>query len=76
MGFSAKDSPYAPSRHQLVSMFGRQPASQRATAPFAKFGTGTRDQAMNVSPRPVVTSHGVRVYPRTERTRNMGFPGR
>eukprot|EP00740_Mantoniella_antarctica_P007540 CAMPEP_0181363378 /NCGR_PEP_ID=MMETSP1106-20121128/8678_1 /TAXON_ID=81844 /ORGANISM="Mantoniella antarctica, Strain SL-175" /LENGTH=324 /DNA_ID=CAMNT_0023477735 /DNA_START=42 /DNA_END=1016 /DNA_ORIENTATION=- len=48
MGVAAKDSPYASSRHQLVSMFGRQPASHRATAPYAKFGTGTRDQAMNI----------------------------
>jgi hypothetical protein len=49
MGAPTKNSPYASSRHQLVSMFGRQPASHRSTAPFTKFGTGTRDQAMNVS---------------------------
>lgn len=49
MGVPAHKSPYASSRHQLVSMFGRQPASHRSTAPFTKFGTGTRDQAQNVS---------------------------
>jgi hypothetical protein len=59
MGVAAKDSPYASSRHQLVSMFGRQPASHRATAPYAKFGTGTRDQAMNVrAPRATLASQG------------------